>query len=92
MDPYSSCFAAGDDDEPAGWAWLGLLILIGVLELLLPRTLSQFTQAKSKKWQWFRWVGVTAFVLLTIHLFFGLPGKGRPKPEPPPAACDEPCT
>jgi hypothetical protein len=79
------------NDDTTGWAWAFLLGLVAVLEFLLPRTLSQWTQKKSKKWIWFRWVGVGAFAVLVWHLFFGIPTKkNEPEPPPAPVECIEP--
>ena len=71
------------DDTPTGWAWAFLVGLVLVLELILPRTLSQWTQKKSKTLKWFRWVGVAALAVLAWHLFWGFPGKPK-MPDPPP--------
>lgn len=76
------------DDTPTGWAWAFLVGLVLVLELLLPRTLSQWTQKKSRKWKWFRWAGVSVFTVLVWHLFWGFPWGGKP-PDPPPPPSSE---
>jgi len=36
-------------------------------------TSSQGTQHYSKKWAWFRWIGVGVLAVLGWHLFFGFP-------------------
>lgn len=77
-----------------GWAWVGVLLGVGLVELILVRThqptLSQFVQHWARRSGWVTLAIVALMTLFTLHLVW--PG---PVPDPPPAptyvACWEDC-
>lgn len=75
-----TCYTVAAETPPpnqpmsSAWGWVILIAVIVVLDVVLTRTLSQWTQEQSRKWRWFRFLGVTAFAVLVWHLFWGFPG------------------